>query len=352
MELGLYSFGDVLHDPTPGAPGRRLDALVRQARQADAAGVDLFALGEHHRPDFSISAPEIVLANIAATTHRIHLTTAVTVLSTTDPVRVIEQFNTLDLLSHGRAEITVGRGAFPESFPLFGYDLTDYEALFDEKLRLLIQLRDDPTQNWQGHFRPPLQDVYIGPRPQQERVPIWIGVGGTPQSVVRAAVLGQPMFLSLFTGASGGIRLVELYRRAAESVGGDPGGLPLATGGHMFIGRTSQEAREEFFGYFARYFSVHPSFPNGMPRAVYDQWVAAGLLVGSPQQVTEGILSHHELLGSDRFVGQFDPGVPAEVADRSLDLFLSEVLPAVHAATDAEEQTATDAGEQTTVTAP
>lgn len=338
MELGLYSFGDVLHDATAGAPGRRLDALVRQARQADAAGVDLFALGEHHRPDFSISAPEIVLANIAATTRRIHLTTAVTVLSTTDPVRVIEQFNTLDLLSHGRAEITVGRGAFPESFPLFGYDLADYDALFDEKLRLLIQLRDDPTQNWQGRFRPPLQDVYIGPRSQQERLPIWVAVGGTPQSVVRAAVLGQPMFLSLFTGAAGGVRLVQLYRRAVESAGLDVHSLPLATGGHMFIGRTSQEAREEFYPYFARYFSVHPSFPNGMPRSVYDQWVAAGLLVGSPQQVTEGILSHYELLGSDRFVGQFDPGVPAEVADRSLDLFFSDVLPAVKAATDAGEQ--------------
>ena len=333
MELGVYSFGDIIGDDSPSAPGRRIDTLMRQAQTADAAGLDVFALGEHHRPDFAVSAPEVVLAGIASTTTRIRLSTSVTVLSTADPVRIMEQFGTLDLLSHGRAEITVGRAAFVEPFPLFGYDLRDYEALFEEKLRLLIQLRDDPTQPWQGRFRTPLRDMYVGPRPHQERMPIWIGVGGTPQSAVRAGVLGQPMFLSLFTGPSGGTRLVDLYRRAGEQAGHDPSLLQLATGGHMFVGRTSQEARERFFPHYSRYFSMHPNFPGGMPRGVYDQWIHAGLLVGSPQQIIDGILSHRDLLGADRFVAQFDPGLPDDLATENLELYLSDVLPVIKAET-------------------
>jgi len=332
MDLGVYSFGDLIDEPTPHTVGRRLDALVRQAQMADAGGMEVFALGEHHRPDFAVSAPEVVLAAIAATTGRIRLTTAVTVLSTTDPVRLMEQFGTLDQLSHGRAEITVGRGAFTEPFPLFGFDLRDYDDLFEEKLGLMIQLRDDPDASWEGRFRPPLRDHYIAPRPAQ-KVPIWIGVGGTPQSALRAGVLGAPMFLSLFTGPRQGVRLVELYRRAGESAGHDPNQLRLATGGHIFVRGNSQDAQNEFYPYYSRYMSLHPSFRGGMPRSTYDQWVQAGLLVGSPQQIVEGILSHHELLGAERFVGQFDPGMPEAAADASLSLLLSEVLPAVKAAT-------------------
>ncbi|HAS31446.1 MAG TPA: LLM class flavin-dependent oxidoreductase [Microbacterium sp.] len=338
MELGIYSFGDLTGEPTPRAVGRRLDALVRQAEAADAGGLDVFALGEHHRSDFAVSAPEVVLAAIAALTSRIRLTTSVTVLSTIDPVRVMEQFGTLDQLSHGRAEITAGRGAFPESYPLFGYDMQDYEALFEEKLGLLIQLRDAPDAPWQGRFRTPLRGMHIGPRPAQERMPIWIGVGGTPQSAVRAGTLGQPMFLSLFTGAHQGVRLVELYRRAGEAVGHDPSVLRLATGGHMFIGRTSQAAQDEFYPYYSRYMSLHPSFRTGMPREVYDHWVQAGLLAGSPQQIIDGILAQHELLGSERFVAQFDPGMPEAAADANLELYLTEVLPVIKAETVSEDR--------------
>lgn len=339
MELGIYSFGDIVEDPSRDATRRRLAALVRQAQRADEAGLDVFALGEHHRPDFAVSAPEIVLAAIASTTTRIRLSTAVTVLSTADPVRVIEQFGTLDQLSDGRAEIIAGRGAFTESFPLFGYNLQDYEALFDEKVRLLIQLRDDPTADWEGEFRSPLHGDHVGPRPVQDRMPIWIGVGGTPQSAVRAGLLGQPMFLALFSSPLSGTRLVELYHRAAGSVGHDPATLRVASGGHMFIGKTSQGARETFFPYYSRYFSLHPSFPTGMPRAVYDQWIANGLLVGSPQQVIDGILTQRELLGIDRYVGQYDVGMPESTATESLELFLTEVLPALRA-----ETRVTDAG--------
>lgn len=337
MELGIYSFGDLTGEQTPAAVGRRLDALVRHAEAADAAGLDVFALGEHHRADFAVSAPEVVLATIAGRTSRMRLTTSVTVLSTIDPVRVMEQFGTLDQLSHGRAEITAGRGAFPESYPLFGYDMHDYDELFEEKLRLLIQLRDDPDAPWQGRFRTPLQEgMHIGPRPAQERMPIWIGVGGTPQSAVRAGTLGQPMFLSLFTGAHQGVRLVELYQRGGQAAGHDPSTLRLATAGHMFVGRTSQAAQEEFYPYYSRYMGLHPSFRGGMPREVYDQWVRAGLLVGSPQQIIDGILTQHELLGSERFLGQFDPGMPEAAADASLELYLTEVLPVIKAETGAD----------------
>lgn len=341
MELGIYSFGDMTGEMTPQAWGERLDALLRQAEAADAAGLDVFALGEHHRPDFAVSAPEVVLAAVAARTERMRLTTSVTVLSTTDPVRVMEQFGTLDLLSHGRAEITVGRGAFTESFPLFGYDVRNYDDLFEEKLRLLIRLRDTPGQPWQGRFRTPLHEsMHIGPRPIQERLPIWIGVGGTPQSAVRAGTLGLPMFLALFTGAAQGVNLVELYRRAGEAAGHAADALQLATGGHMFVGRNSQSAQDQFYPYYSHYMSLHPAFQGGMPRHVYDQWVAAGLLVGSPQQVIDGILAQHEILGSNRFVGQFDPGMPASAADASLELFLTEVLPVVKAETRANPEPA------------
>jgi alkanesulfonate monooxygenase SsuD/methylene tetrahydromethanopterin reductase-like flavin-dependent oxidoreductase (luciferase family) len=331
VELGIYSFGDLADDRSGAAIKRRLNALVRQARLADEAGLDVFALGEHHRPDFAVSAPEMVLAAIAPVTSSIRLSTAVTVLSTADPVRLMEQFGTLDLLSGGRAEIIAGRGAFTESFPLFGYSLQDYEALFDERIRLLLQLRDDPAQDWEGKFRAPLHGAYIGPRPLQERMPVWIGVGGTPESAVRAGLLGQPMFLALFTGPARAVSLVELYRQAAARAGHDPARLRVASGGHMFVGRTSQGAREAFFPYYSKYFSFHPSFPNGMPRGVYDQWIANGLLVGSPQQVIDGIMTHRELLGISRYVGQFDVGMPEATVNESLELFLAEVLPAVHA---------------------
>ncbi|PUB27659.1 alkanesulfonate monooxygenase SsuD/methylene tetrahydromethanopterin reductase-like flavin-dependent oxidoreductase (luciferase family) [Promicromonospora sp. AC04] len=342
MELGVYSFGDLGHDRTSKAAGRRLDALIRQAQAADEAGLDMFALGEHHRPDFAVSAPEVVLAAIAATTRRIRLTTSVIVLSTVDPVRLMEQFGTLDQISHGRTEITVGRGAFPESYSLFGYDIRDYEALFDENVRLLIQLRDDPAKPWQGRFRSALRDVHTGPRPAQQKLPIWIGVGGTPQSAVRAGMLGQPMFLSLFAGPRSGVRLVELYRRAGTQAGHDPASLRLATGGHMYVGRTSQGAREEFYPHYSHYLSLHPSFAGGMPRHVYDQWIANGLLVGSPQQIIDGIMTHRELLGVDRFVGQFDPGMPESLADGSLELYLTEVLPVIKAETRTSEPAATE----------
>jgi alkanesulfonate monooxygenase SsuD/methylene tetrahydromethanopterin reductase-like flavin-dependent oxidoreductase (luciferase family) len=337
MELGIYTFGDLRTVPT----AERLADLVAQARYADQAGLDVIALGEHHRADFALSAPEMVLAAMASVTERIRLSSGVTVLSTQDPVRVYQQFATLDQLSGGRAEIIAGRGAFTESFPLFGYDLRDYDTLFDEKIRLLLRLTREERITWRGRTRPPLEDAVISPRALQPALPVWIGVGGTPQSAVRAGQLGAPMFVAIFTDPAPARGLVELYRRAAAGAGHDPGALRTASGGHLYVGRTSQAARDDFFPYYADYLSLLPQFAGGMPRDVYDQWVRAGLLVGSPQEVIDKIMRHRDLLGISRYVGQFDVGgMPAGMVNESLELFATEVAPVVRRETAGRAVTA------------
>ena len=331
MELGIYTFGDLKAHPLTGEPESahaRLVRLVELAKTADRAGLDVIALGEHHRKDYVISAPEVVLGAIAAVTTRIRLSTAVTVLSTQDPVRVYQQFATIDQISGGRAEIMAGRGAFVESFPLFGYQLDDYEELFDEKIQLLLELRDNEVVTWQGRLRPPLEAALVSPRAFQSQLPVWIGVGGTPQSAVRAGMLGTPMFMSFFTGPESGRRLVELYQRAAGSAGHDPGSLKMASGGHIYISRRSQTARDEYHPYYSDYFTQLPQFARGMPREVFDQWVGNGLIVGSPQEVIDKILHHRELLGVDRYIGQIEVGsLPGDLVNASLELFADEVAP-------------------------
>ncbi|HWB37132.1 MAG TPA: LLM class flavin-dependent oxidoreductase, partial [Rugosimonospora sp.] len=299
-------------------------------RLADAGGLDIFTLGEHHRPDFSMSAPEVMLAAIAAVTSRLRLASGVTVLSSQDPVRVFEQFATLDHVSNGRAEIFAGRGAFVESFPLFGYDLADYDALFDEKLRLLLQIRDQPVVTWRGRFRPALHEAAISPRPVQDPLPIWVAIGGTPASAARAGLLGLPMVMGFFAGPEQFVSRVELYHRAAQQAGHDPATLRLGVSGHMYIGKTSQGAREEFYPYYSRYFQQGgaPFAAHGFPREAYDSWIAQGLPVGSPQQVVDAIMRRVELLGIDRFLGQIDVGnLPWAMTRRSLELYMTEVAP-------------------------
>ncbi|ACU34356.1 LLM class flavin-dependent oxidoreductase [Actinosynnema mirum] len=329
MELGIYSFGDLAprSGGEPADVARRLADLVDQVRTADGAGLDVVAIGEHHRREFTVSAPEIVLAALAGVTSSIRLASGVTVLSTQDPVRVFQQFATLDQLSGGRAEVIVGRGAFTESFPLFGHDLRDYDELFDTKVKALLELT-------RSRELPVVNGVDVVPRPLQPELPVWIGVGGTPQSAIRAGVLGTPMFLAFFTGPETSRGTAELYRRAGEQAGHDPASLRLASGGHMFVGRTSQGAKDDFYPYYSDYFSLHPRMRDGMPRGVYDEWLRAGLLVGSPQEVVDKILRHREVLGVDRYVGQFDVGgMPVAMTNRSLELFLTEVVPAVRAET-------------------
>lgn len=341
MDLGIYSFGEINQHPDGAASTdvtTRLDRLVELARRADQGGLDVIALGEHHRPDFAISAPEVVLAALASVTERIRLASGVTVLSSQDPVRVYQQYATLDHLSHGRAEIVAGRGAFIESFPLFGYDLTEYDELFDEKLTLLLQLRAQEVVTWHGRHRAPLDEAPIIPRARQDPLPVWVAIGGTPASAVRAGTLGLPMIMGFFTAPEQFVPRVELYRRAAEQAGHDPARLRLGASGHMFVGRTSQGARDSFYPYYAEYFRQMGMTGGGtFPRQVYDQWIERGLPVGSPQQVVDEIMKRVELLGIDRFLGQIDVGnLPWHMVDDSLELFMTEVLPVVRRETAAQ----------------
>ena len=333
MELGIYSFGELAQEQ--GAESaqsihERINQILEFAQIADTGGLDIMTLGEHHRPDFSVSAPEVVLAAIAGQTSNLRLASGVTVLSSQDPVRVFEQFATLDHVSNGRAEIFAGRGAFTESFPLFGYDIADYDALFDEKLRLLVKIRDEPEVTWAGKFRTPLNAAKISPRPVQETLPIWVAIGGTPASAVRAGALGLPMMMGFFAGPEQFVPRVELYRRAAAQAGHDPTKMRLGVSGHMYVGKTSQAARDDFYPYYSRYFRQpgSPFADTGFPRHTYESWIAQGLPVGSPQQIIDAIMRRVELLGIDRFIGQIDVGnLPWAMTMESLELFMSEVAP-------------------------
>lgn len=248
MELGLYTFAELQADPgEPSAdPAKRLRELLAEAELADQLGLDVFGVGEHHRPDFAVSAPAVVLAAIAERTKQIRLTSAVSVLSSDDPVRVFEEFATLDLLSGGRAEIMAGRGSFVESFPLFGYDLGDYDSLFAEKLELLLRLRESERVTWSGKHRPPLDGIGVYPRRRRE-IPVWVAVGGNPDSAVRAGMLGLPMALAIIGGMPERFTpFAELHRRAARQAGHDP--LPaLSINSHGYIAETSQQALDESF---------------------------------------------------------------------------------------------------------
>lgn len=250
MDIGVYTFVENTPDPATGRlldPAQRLRDLMEEVALADQVGLDVFGIGEHHRPDFLASAPPIMLAAAAERTKTIRLSTAVTVLSSDDPVRVYEQFATLDLLSGGRAEIMAGRGSFIESFPLFGYDLNDYDELFAEKLELLIAIRDNERITWQGRHRAPLHDQAVFPR-TPHKIPIWVAVGGNPPSAIRAGTLGLPMALAIIGGMPERFApFVELFHKAAEHAGRDPKTLPVGINTHGYVADTSQQAADEFF---------------------------------------------------------------------------------------------------------
>jgi probable LLM family oxidoreductase len=334
MELGIYTFAE-LTDPSL-SPERRIRNLLEEVELADQVGLDVFGLGEHHRPDFVVSAPAVVLAAAAERTQRIRLTSAVSVLSSDDPVRVFQQFATLDLISGGRAEIMAGRGSFIESFPLFGYDLHDYDALFAEKLELLLALRESEHLSWPGGHRPPIEDRGVYPRPVQERLPIWVAVGGSPESAVRAGRLGLPMALAIIGGLPERFApFAELHRRAAQEAGHDP--LPaLSINSHGFVADTAQDAADTAFPPFAAMMD-RIGRERGWAPATRQDFDASRTLrganfVGSPQEVVEKILFQHEIFHHDRFLIQFSVGtIPHAKLMRSIELFGTEVAPAVRA---------------------
>ncbi|HEY9514913.1 MAG TPA: LLM class flavin-dependent oxidoreductase [Gemmatimonadaceae bacterium] len=338
MEIGIYTFAERTPDPRTGylvSAEERLRDLLEEIELADQLGLDVFGVGEHHRPDYLVSSPAVVLAAAAARTKRIRLTSAVTVLSSDDPVRVFQDFATLDLLSGGRAEIMAGRGSFIESFPLFGYELDDYDELFTEKLGLLLELREKERVTWTGRHRAPLHGLGVYPRPLQDPLPVWIAVGGTPQSVVRAATLGLPMALGIIGGAPERFApLVELYRESARRAGHDPDLLQISINSHGFIADSSQEAAEDAFPPYMEVMGRIGRERGWLPptRQQFDgeRSRRGALLVGSPQEVTDKILFEHELFGHQRFLMQMTVGtMPHAKVMRSIELLGTVVAPAV-----------------------
>jgi probable LLM family oxidoreductase len=334
MELGVATFADL---SSGISPEQRMRNLMEEVRLADQLGLDVFAIGEHHREDFLISSPAIPLAAAAMITENIRLSSAVTVLSSADPVRVFQEFAEVDLLSGGRAEIMAGRGSFIESFPLFGYDLKDYDELYAEKLELLLRIRDDVRVTWAGRHRAPLDDAGVWPRPVQDPLPVWVAVGGSPESVVRAGTLGLPLTVAIIGGQPERfVPLVELYREAARAAGHDPEQTKVAINTHAFVGETSEKADAAFAApYLAMMNRIGRE--RGWPPSGLREYQAlrsprGAVAAGSPEQVAEKILFEHELFGHQRYVGQMSVGA-VEHADvlRSMELFGTKVAPIVRA---------------------
>jgi probable LLM family oxidoreductase len=333
MELGLYTFGELAFGAI--SPVQRMRDLLEEIELADQVGLDVFGVGEHHRPDFVVSSPAVVLAAAAACTRTIRLTSAVTVLSSDDPVRVFQDFATLDLLSGGRAEIMAGRGSFIESFPLFGYDLDDYDELFAEHLDLLLALRAGEHISWSGRHRAPIDGLGVYPRPVQDPLPVWVAVGGNPPSAVRAGTLGLPMALAIIGGEPARFApLVELYRDAARRAGHDPARLPVSINSHGYVAETTQRAAGEYVGAYAAMMNRIGRERGWSPlgRAQFDALRSprGALVVGSPQEVAEKIVRQHDVFGHQRFLMQVSVGTlhHAQVL-RSIELLGTEVAPLV-----------------------
>jgi probable LLM family oxidoreductase len=332
VELGIYSFAEV--GAQTGAP-QRLRQLLEEIELADQVGLDVFGVGEHHRPDFAVSAPAVVLATAAARTSRIRLTSAVTVLSSDDPVRVFEEFATLDLISAGRAEIMAGRGSFIESFPLFGFDLDDYDELFAEKLELLLELRDHERVTWSGLHRAPLHEAGVYPRPLQDPLPIWVAVGGNPPSAVRAGTLGLGLAVAIIGGMPERFApLIELYRQAALRSGHDAARMSVGINSHAFVAERSQDAVRAFYPGYAE-LMTRLGRERGWPPVTPEQFetgrsLRGALVVGSTSEVIEKILFQHEIFGHDRFLAQITVGsVEHAKVMRCIELLGTVVAPAV-----------------------
>lgn len=341
MELGIYTFADLSAEQSKNKSKgghQRIQELMEEIQLADQVGLDVFAVGEHHRPEYAVSAPPVVLGAAAVVTKKIKLSSAVTVLSSDDPVRVYQQFSTIDLLSGGRAEIMAGRGSFIESFPLFGYDLQLYDDLFAEKLELLIKLNEGEKITWKGKLRPSFNNLGIYPRPLQDKLPIWIAIGGTPESVARAGKLGIPMALAIIGGMPDRFApLVQYYRDNATAAGHDPKSLQVGINSFTWISDTSQQAVKEFY----------PGYADVMTRLGRERgWAPmtlehfemmrsrqGSLLVGSPQEVIDKILYEHELFGHTRYMAQMGVGsTDHKQAMHAIELYGTIVAPAVRKA--------------------
>lgn len=341
MELGIYTFADVEPEGKPGNAGKthqRIKDLIEEIKLADEVGLDVFGIGEHHRPDFAVSAPAVILGAAAAVTTKIKLASAVTVLSTDDPVRVFESFATVDQLSAGRAEIMAGRGSFIESYPLFGYDTNDYDALFSEKLDLLLQLNEKEVISWEGKLRPSIREMGVYPRPYREKLPLWLAVGGTPESAVRAGNMGLPMALAIIGGMPERFApFVNLYWETAEKAGCPAEKTQLGINSLGYIAETSRQAADEYFPSYSAMMNRIGKERGWQPLSRQDfdylRTPKGSLVVGSPEEVTDKILYEHELFKNTRFLIQMSVGhIPHEKVMRSIELFGTKVAPAVRKA--------------------
>lgn len=325
-------------------PGRstnthqRINDLMEEIQLADQLGLDVFGVGEHHRPDYAVSSPAVILAAAAMVTKHIRLSSAVTVLSSDDPVRVFQDFATVDQLSNGRAEIMAGRGSFIESFPLFGQDLKDYNELFSEKLELLLKVTQNEKLSWKGTHRPSFDNLGIYPRPYQSPLPIWLAAGGTPASAVRAAKLGLPLMLAIIGGMPEQfVNFIDLYKRTAQDAGKDLKDLQFGINNHVFVSEDSQKAGDDFYPYYAAMMN-RVGKDRGWPPLSRQQFEFArsprgALMVGSVQQVIDKILYEYELFGFSRFMAQASVGhVPHAMTMQSIELFGTQVAPAVRKA--------------------
>jgi probable LLM family oxidoreductase len=337
MQIGVDSFGAVISDPATGltvSALQRMDNLLDEIVLADQVGLDVFGIGEHHRSEFVDSAPPVILGAAATRTKNIRLTSAVTVLSAADPVRIFQEFATLDLISHGRAEIVAGRGSSIEAFPLFGFDLDDYDSLFSEKLGLLLKVRDNTHVHWTGRHRAPLTGQAVYPRPLQNPLPIWVGVGGTPESFARAGTLGLPLMVAIIGGEPKRFRpLIDLYREAGRRAGHSPEKLIVGLHAIGFLGDTTQEAADDFYPGYAYTFTEIGKERGWLPatRAQFDalRRPTGALLIGDAEAVAEKILYVNEALGGLSRI-TFQMGVsalPHKKMLRSIELLGTRVAP-------------------------
>ena len=338
MELGIGMFGDVAFDKKTGKPkntGLKLNEIIEEIKLMDEIGLDVFSMGEHHRPDYAVSSPEIILAAAATVTKNIKLMSGVTVLSSSEPVNVYQNFAMIDQLSGGRAEIGVGRGSFIESFPLFGYNLKDYDKLFEEKLDLLLKINTQEVVNWSGKHRPPMVNQTVYPRATNDgQLPIWIAVGGTPESVLRAAKLGLPLIVAIIGGMPAQFKpLIDFYKQQYASFGHDVTKMQVGIHSHTFV----SDAEADIDGYFENYASQmdRVGASRGWPPYQKYQYQAGrgkdgALFIGDPSEVTDKILHMHELFGLTRFIAHMDVGAPDhKLMMKSIELFGSKIAPEV-----------------------
>jgi probable LLM family oxidoreductase len=334
MEIGIDSFASAMYGTETLSSVDAMEQLLDRISLADQAGLDVFGIGEHHKKEFLDSAPAVILAAAAARTKNIRLTSAVTVLSTSDPVRVYQSFATLDLISKGRAELVVGRGSAIDAYPLFGFDLQDYDALFKEKLELLLQVRDQEFVTWSGKFRPALKNQPVYPRALQENLPIWLGVGGTPESFARAGSLGLPLMVAIIGGETERFRpLIDLYREAGHRAGFKPEQLKVGLHSPGYVAASTEVAVAEYYPGYAELWTKLGRERGWPPvtRGQFDQLIGPRgvLVVGSPEKVAEKLLRHSDSLGGvDRFTFQMDnAGLRHEQLLKSIELIGSKVIP-------------------------